>query len=169
MARGQREGNKKGQEYKLSIREQKFVSLYLEYGDPVRAVREAKFNTTAPKQYAQKLLAKPKIQKEVKAQMDLFKNECIAGSQEIMAFYTSVMRGEVKDQFGLDATLADRIKATDALAKRQIDAQNIANKAADNEVTIKLCWDRSNSVEEPSKTEPDDDDMLDEDVTDGNE
>ena len=45
----------KGLEYKLSIREEKFVSLYLEHGDLGRAVREAKFNTTAPVQYGQKL------------------------------------------------------------------------------------------------------------------
>lgn len=142
--------NKKGQEYKLSVREQKFVALYLEYGDPKRAVVEAKFNTTSPAQYAKKLLAKPKIQREVKEQLDLFKNECIASSQEIMAFYTSTMRGEVKDQFGLEATLSDRIKAADALAKRQIDAQAIAEKARDNEFTVKLCWDRSNNALEPN-------------------
>ena len=159
-------GNKKGDEYKLSIREQKFVALYLEYGDPKRAVVEAKFNTTAPKQYAQKLLAKPKIQREIQEQMKLFKNECIASAQEIMNFYTLAMRGEVKDQFGLEATLADRMKAADALAKRQIDAANLANKANDNAFTIKLCWDRNNSMEEPDIQEPVDDildDIPDED------
>lgn len=157
-----RRGNKKGQEYKLSIREQKFVSLYLEYGDPTKAVVEAKFNTTAPKQYAKKLLAKPKIQNEVKAQMELFKNECIASSQEIMAFYTATMRGEIKDQFSLDATLADRLKAADALAKRQIDAQAIAEKAKDNEFKVTLTWG------EPAKEEPkeEEDEDLDRPVDD---
>ena len=160
--------NPKGSEYKLSIREQKFVLLYLEYGDPTKAVIEAKFNTTAPKQYAKKLLNKPKIQKEIAKQMDLFKNECIASSQEIMRFYTMAMRGEVKDQFGLDATLADRMKAADALAKRQIDAQELATRGKDNAFTIKLCWDRSEAAE-PNLPPPEDDltsysdDILDED------
>lgn len=169
MARGQYDGNRKGQEYKLSIREQKFVSLYLEYGDPTRAVVEAKFNTNSPKQYGKKLLAKPKIQREVQEQLALFKNECIASSQEIMNFYTMAMRGEVKDQFGLEATLADRMKAADALAKRQIDAQAIADRAADNQITIKLCWDRANNAVEPDLPPPQDDlssysdDILDED------
>lgn len=145
----------KGLEYKLSIREQKFVSLYLEYGDPTRAVVEAKFNTTAPKQYAKKLLAKPKIQTEVAKQMELFKNECIASSQEIMRFYTMAMRGEVKDQFGLEATLADRMKAADALAKRQIDAVAVAERGKDNAFTINLRWDRNNSIEQPDIPEVD--------------
>lgn len=160
----------KGVEYKLSLREQKFVAYYLEYGDATRAVKEAKFNTTSPSAYARKLLSKPKIQKEVKEQMELFKNECIASSQEIMNFYTMTMRGEVKDQFGLEATLADRIKAADALAKRQIDAVNIADKAKDNEFTIKLCWDRGNSIEQPNiPVEPEDElfDNTDDEEVDG--
>ena len=166
-------GNKKGQEYKLSIREQKFVAYYLEHGDPTKAVVEAKFNTTAPKQYAKKLLAKPKIQKEVARQWDLFMNERIAGEQEIMGFQTMVMRGLVKDQFGLEATLKDRLDASKELAKRQIDAKAVAQKGLDNQVTIKLCWDRSGTVEEPEMKEVNDDDMLidipDEGTDDGNE
>ena len=159
----------KGLEYKLSIREQKFVSLYLEYGDPTRAVVEAKFNTTAPKQYARKLLAKPKIQREVQAQLDLFKNECIASSQEIMGFYTMAMRGEVKDQFGLEATLADRLKAADALAKRQIDAVAIADRAKDNEFTITLNWGRGNSAQNPDIPVINEEEIVDEPVDDEDE
>ena len=42
-----------------------------------------------------------------------------------MRYFTSVMRGEVKDQFGLDAPLAERTKAAVELAKRKVDvAQN---------------------------------------------
>lgn len=158
--------NEKGIEYKLSIREQKFVALYLEYGDAVKAVKEAKFRTTAPKQYAMKLLAKPKIQKELAEQMALFKNECIASAQEIMNFYTMTMRGEVKDQFGLEATLADRMKAADALAKRQIDAKAIADRAKDNNFTINLCWNRDNNRANPDLPSPEDEELLDEPVDD---
>ena len=169
MARAPRDGNAKGQQYKLSIREKKFVALYLEYGDGAKAVKEAKFNTTAPKQYAKKLLAKPKIQEELARQFDLFQNECIAGSSEIMSFYTKVMRGEVKDQFGLEATLSDRLKATDALAKRQIDAVALAERGRDNAFTINLNWSRENSVDNPNLLPPQEDqtsykdEILDED------
>lgn len=170
MAEHKSRGNKKGQEYKLSVREQKFVSLYLEYGDPTKAVVEAKFNTTAPKQYAKKLLAKPKIQTEVARQLELFQNECIASSQEIMNFYTLTMRGKVKDQFGLDATLADRLKAADALAKRQIDAVAIAEKGKDNEFRITLSWGAPAEPEELPVVDADDDldrPVDDEDEVDG--
>ena len=42
----------------------------------------------------------------------------IADTDEVLKFYSSVMRGEVKDQFGLEASLSDRIKAGDSLMKR---------------------------------------------------
>jgi len=155
-------GNKKGQEYKLSVREKKFVTLYLEYGDASKAVKEAKFNTNSPAIYGRKLLSKPKIQREVNEQLALFQNEHIASGQEIMSFQTMVMRGLVKDQFGLDATLKDRLDASKELAKRQIDAQKIAEKGKENEFTINLCWDRSNTTIKPELPPVDDDDLLDE-------
>lgn len=161
MARGKLDGNKKGQEYKLSIREQKFVAYYLDCGDAKEAVKKAKFNTTTPAAYARKLLAKPKIQKEVARQWELFMNERIASSQEIMGFQTMVMRGLVKDQFGLEATLKDRLDASKELAKRQIDAKEVAQKGIDNQVTIKLCWDRNNDITEPDLPAENDDDLLD--------
>ena len=171
---------KKGEktEYKLSLRERKFVAYYLECGDASEAVKKAKFNTTSPAAYARKLLSKPKIQNEVNRQWELFQNEQIASSQEILGFLTRVMRGQVKDQFGLEASLKDRIDATKELSKRQIDAQQVAAKGESNAVTIKLCWDRS---EEPAEMKevfsPEDDDLLeaitpdDEDIEDedGNE
>ena len=42
----------------------------------------------------------------------------VADANEVIEFYTAVMRGQVKDQFGLDASLADRLKAGDSLMKR---------------------------------------------------
>ena len=155
------QGNRKGQEYKLSIREQKFVAYYLDLGDAAEAVVKAKFNTTSPAHYARKLLAKPKIQNEVARQWDLFMNERIASSQEILGFQTMVMRGLVKDQFGLEATLKDRLDASKELAKRQIDAQQVAAKGEANAFTIKLCWDRNEQPEEMKEVfSPEDDDLL---------
>ena len=136
-------------EYKLSIREQKFVAYYIEYGDAQRAVKEAGFETTSPLAYSRKLLAKPKIQKELADQLAMIKSDAIASATEIMIFYTKAMRGEVKDQFGIEATLADRMKAADALAKRQVDMQAIADKAAANEITVNLVLDRKNDKVEP--------------------
>ena len=129
-------------DYRLGVRETKFVSYYIETGDMIKAVKMAGYKSNTPRDYAKILLDKPKIQKELKRQLALLQNEAIASADEILRFYTEAMRGEVKDQFGLDPTLADRMKAADALAKRQIDMQKIANAAEDNQVTFTLCFDR---------------------------
>ena len=45
----------------------------------------------------------------------------IADATEILQFYTSVMRGEVLDQFDIEASLDTRIKAANELAKHKIE------------------------------------------------
>lgn len=42
----------------------------------------------------------------------------VADADEVLLFLSRTMRGEVKDQFGLDASLQDRIKAAQELMKR---------------------------------------------------
>ena len=68
----------------------------------------------------------------------------VASGQEVMEFFAAVMRGEVKDQFQLDAPLSERIKAGQEIAKRTVDIANkIAGvKAGEDGVTIKLDWSR---------------------------
>lgn len=40
-----------------------------------------------------------------------------------MEFFTNVMRGEIKDAFGLDPSLADRKDAAKEIAKRTVDIE----------------------------------------------
>ena len=58
-----------------------------------------------------------------------------------MEYLTKVMRGELKDQFGLEASLSERTKAAQELAKRTIDIENklkTSNKTGDKEIKITL-------------------------------
>ena len=118
-----------GNDYKISPKEIKFVTYYIETGNVTEAVKLAGYHAGNPHGYGMKMLAKGKIQKELKEQLALFKNEHIASASEIMNFLTLAMRGEVKDQFGLDASLSDRMNAAKELAKRQIDMQKLADVA----------------------------------------
>ena len=45
-------------------------------------------------------------------------NNRIASQDEVLEYLTKVMRGELKDQFGLDASLQDRTKCAELLGKR---------------------------------------------------
>ena len=64
----------------------------------------------------------------------------IADADEIMRYFTSVMRGEIKDQFNLDAPLAERSAAARELAKRVIDYVQLSNEPVP-ELKITLNWE----------------------------
>ena len=50
--------------------------------------------------------------------MSKIEDERIAKGDEVLKYLTKVMRGQEKDQFGLDASLQDRTKAAELLGKR---------------------------------------------------
>lgn len=130
--------------HELTLKEYKFIDNYISTGNGRQSVIEAGYESKAPGQYANDLLNKNYIAHEIECRMREEHSNRIASGQEVMEFFTRVMNGEVKDQFGLDAPLSERIKAGQEIAKRTVD---IANKIAgvsggEHEVTIKLDWDR---------------------------
>jgi len=70
-------------------------------------------------------------------------NDNISTAEEVMEFFTKVMRGQVKDQFGLDAPLSERTKAAQEIAKRTIDIDNRLKGVADNVTEVKIDWGRN--------------------------
>lgn len=115
----------------LSFREARFIDAYMASGDLVDAVEKAGFTCKHKAQKGHALLKKDYISEEIGYRQDLYSSALIADRQEILQFLTEVMRGNVKDQFNLDATLKDRLDATEKLAKRLIDdpakaKQNVA-------------------------------------------
>lgn len=97
-----------------------------------------------------RILNQPNIKKELDRIMSELKNESVATADEVMSYFTSVMRGEVKDQFGLDAPLSERTRAAQEIARRTIDIENRIkeNEAKKDEpnIQINLNWDKD-SVE----------------------
>lgn len=126
--------------HKLTPKEAKFISLYIETGSGQQAVEQAGYKIKSSRQYAQALLTKQYIADEINWRMEQFKKTSIASAEEVMEFYTKVMRGEEKDQFGLDAPLSERIKAGNELAKRLVDIPNKLEGKAQATVTISLDW-----------------------------
>ncbi len=87
-------------------------------------------------------LRKPEIQAEYWKQMEMVRERDVADATEVMMYFTNVMRGEIKDQFGLDASLSDRTQAARELAKRTIDIENRMAGKPDAVVEIALNWER---------------------------
>lgn len=67
------------------------------------------------------LLNMPAMKKEIASRLDAIRSAQVADEHEVMAYFTAVMRGQVLDQFGLEASLQERTRAAECLAKRIID------------------------------------------------
>ena len=136
----------------LTPNESKFIDEYIESGNGTQSVIKAGYKSKNPRGYASSLLAKEHIASEIAYRLEQARDESIADANEIMRYFTSVMRGEVADQFGLEASLSERTKAAQELAKRQIDIPNKLEGKEQPEVRIVLDWGQDGitpTVEQP--------------------
>jgi phage terminase small subunit len=111
----------KDKTHTLTPLEQAFISAYVISKNGAQAVIEAGYKSKRPSQYASALLSRDYIRSEILARLQEIEDAKTAKPAEILQFYTSVMRGEVLDQFGIEASLDTRIKAANELAKHQIE------------------------------------------------
>lgn len=106
----------------LTPKQKAFADYYIECGNAAEAYRKAGYkNYKSAAVEASKALNNPKISQYIEERQKQIEDSRIASAAEIMQYFTSVMRGEVKDQFGLEAPLAERTKAAVELAKRKVD------------------------------------------------
>lgn len=124
----------------LTPLEAKFIDIYVETGNQRQAVIEAGYKTKAPGQYAQTLLSKVYIQSEIDFRFQKIQDASIASAIEIRQYLTGVMRGDIKDQFGLETPISERTKAAQELAKLQTLDVKTNSKGGNNEVKITLDW-----------------------------
>ena len=119
--------------FPLSVKEAKFIDMFIVTGDIKKAMKEANISWSNVK-------SKEYIANEITYRLELLKNKTIADADEIMQYFTSVMRGEVKDQFGLDAPLSERTNAARELARRIVDTSAERENGVP-EIKVTLNWD----------------------------
>lgn len=109
----------------LTIKEIRFIVAYINNGgNGFLAAKEAGYtgkSDAAITQRASALLRKPNVNGELAYRLKMIEDAKIADATEIKQFYTSVMRGEVLDQFGIECSVDTRIKAANELAKYAIE------------------------------------------------
>lgn len=106
------------QKKRLKPQHRLFADKYIELGSIEQAAIQAGYKQSYAKARAYKLLDNVGIKEYIDQKMQEISGPTIASAEEVMAFLTSSMRGEVKDQFGLDPTLSDRLDAAKQLQKR---------------------------------------------------
>jgi phage terminase small subunit len=109
----------------LTVKQLAFVSAYLSNGcNGTQACKDAGYTCKSENAYAKQasaLLRTENVAQELSYRLQEIEDAKVAKRSEILQFYTSVMRGEVLDQFGIEAALDTRIKAANELAKHMIE------------------------------------------------
>nr|DAV22502.1 MAG TPA: Terminase small subunit [Caudoviricetes sp.]DAZ18198.1 MAG TPA: Terminase small subunit [Caudoviricetes sp.] len=102
---------------KLTPKQKAFADYYIETGNATEAAIRAGYSKKTARVIGQENLTKPAIKQYIDKRNKVIESERIASITEVKEYWTRVMRGEEKDQFGLDASLQDRNKAAENLAK----------------------------------------------------
>ena len=102
----------------LSQKQIRFVQEYMKTNNITQSAIKAGYSKKTANVQGSRLLTTIKIATYVDAINERMESEKIADIQEVMEYLTSVMRGEKKDQFDLDASLSERTKAASELARR---------------------------------------------------
>ena len=105
----------------MTPKQKAFADYYIECGNQTEAARRAGYKK--PHVQGNQNLDKLSVREYIEERQKQIEDSRIASAAEVMQYFTSVMRGEVKDQFGLDAPLAERTRAAVELAKRKVDVR----------------------------------------------
>ena len=103
----------------LTPKQQAFADYYIETGNATEAARRAGYKQ--PQVQGSQNLEKLSVSAYIAERTKPTEEKRIATGDEVMMFFTKVMNGEIKDAFGLDPSLQDRLNAAKELAKRTVD------------------------------------------------
>lgn len=130
----------------MTPKQKKFCEFYVQSGNATDAARKAGYSPKTAEVIGLENLRKPGIKAYIAEIVGDQDKKRVADAAEVLEFYSAVMRGEVKDQFGLDASLTDRLKAGDALMKRYAAGSTKKNEAEDDPITRSLKEDISDGL-----------------------
>ena len=110
----------------LTPKQKAFADYYIECGNATKAAKRAGYSAKTAARIGSENLQKLDISEYIARRTQAQNEARVASADEVLQFFSSVMRGEVKDQFGLDAALSDRLNAGKELMKRYAAADNSA-------------------------------------------
>jgi phage terminase small subunit len=137
---------------KLTKKERIFADEYVKTTNGTQSAITAGYSEKTASVTASKMLRKPKVRQYIDAIMDERSKDTIATADEVLEYLTRVVRGEEKDAFGLDVSVADKTKAAELLGKRHMLFTDKVKLSAEVEIDIsdrmKKARSRSNEVQQ---------------------
>jgi phage terminase small subunit len=102
----------------MNEKQKAFADYYITNGcNGTQAAIQAGYSEKTAGQIASRLLKDVKIQEYIKERLASKESERVANQNEVLEFWTSVMRGQVQDQLGLETPVKERNKAGEYLAR----------------------------------------------------
>ena len=100
----------------LTEKQKRFIDYYIETANATESAKRAGYSEKTAKNIGAENLTK--LNFFIQEKLQQLEDERIASANEVLQYFTAVMRGEEKDQFGLEASLKDRNFAAKCLAQR---------------------------------------------------
>ena len=113
----------------LTEKQKRFCEYYIENPNATDAAIRAGYAKGTAYSIGAENLRKPQIQQYIAEVMKSLQKDRIASADEVLQYLTGVMRGEIKDQFDMDASIQDRNRAAELLGKRYklfVDKQEVS-------------------------------------------
>lgn len=108
----------------LTPKQKAFADEYIRCANASEAARNAGYSKKCAGSIGEENLKKPEISQYIAERLKQIEADRVASADEVMRFFSSVMRGEVMDQFGLEASLDTRISAGKELMRRYNAVKN---------------------------------------------
>ena len=105
---------------KLTEKERIFADEYIKTTNATQSAIKAGYAENSASVTGSKMLRKAKVRQYIDAVMSERSKNTIATADEVLEYLTRVVRGEEKDAFGLDVSVADKTKAAELLGKRHM-------------------------------------------------
>ena len=109
----------------LSPQQKAFADFYIESGNATKSAKKAGYSERSAYSQGQRLLKHAEVSAYIAEKLDEIGKNRAANIEEVVMFYTNVMRGKVKDQFDLDPALMARLRAADSLMKRFMAIESV--------------------------------------------
>ena len=121
---------------KLTEKERIFADEYIKTTNATQSAITAGYSEKTARSKGSQLLTKVNVRKYIDEVMHERSKNTIATADEVLEYLTSVVRGEEKDAFGLDVSIADRTKAAELLGKRYMLFADKVKLEAEIEIDI---------------------------------
>lgn len=103
---------------RLTQKEEMFCLEFAKTGNAEQSALKAGYSPKCARHESHNILARAHVAERIAELTQAQKSADIADIQEVMSYLSGVMRGQVRDAFGLDPSLQERTRAAQELMRR---------------------------------------------------